>query len=109
MFQFFNCFFLLNLNDCHILDPANENMEYTPAVDVSELIKHDEVMKHFKLGPNGALIYCMEFLETNIKWLITKVLNLKDHYLIFDCPGQVSYSIVFKFSLFCIQIIHFMK
>ncbi|XP_012234516.1 GPN-loop GTPase 2 [Linepithema humile] len=71
------------------IDPANENMEYTPAVDISELIKHEEVMKHFKLGPNGALIYCMEFLETNVKWLITKVLNLKDHYLIFDCPGQV--------------------
>ncbi|KYN18518.1 GPN-loop GTPase 2 [Trachymyrmex cornetzi] len=71
------------------IDPANENMEYTPAADISELIKHEEVMTHFGLGPNGALIYCMEFLETNIKWLITKVLNLKDHYLIFDCPGQV--------------------
>ncbi|XP_011064923.1 PREDICTED: GPN-loop GTPase 2 isoform X2 [Acromyrmex echinatior] len=64
-------------------------MEYTPAADISELIKHEEVMSHFRLGPNGALVYCMEFLETNIKWLITKVLNLKDHYLIFDCPGQV--------------------
>jgi len=73
-----------------LLDPANENMEYTPAVDISELIKHEEVMTHFGLGPNGALVYCMEFLETNVKWLITKVLNLKNHYLIFDCPGQVS-------------------
>ncbi|XP_025987373.1 GPN-loop GTPase 2 [Solenopsis invicta] len=71
------------------IDPANENMEYTPAADICELIKHEEVMTHLKLGPNGALVYCMEFLETNIKWLITKILNLKDHYLIFDCPGQV--------------------
>ncbi|XP_012537753.2 GPN-loop GTPase 2 [Monomorium pharaonis] len=71
------------------IDPANENMEYTPAADISELIKHEEVMTHFGLGPNGALVYCMEFLETNVKWLIAKVLNLKDHYLIFDCPGQV--------------------
>ena len=70
-------------------DPANENMEYTPAVDISELIKHEEVMSHCRLGPNGALVYCMEFLEANVKWLITKILNLKDHYLIFDCPGQV--------------------
>lgn len=66
-------------------------MTYTPAVNIFELIKQEEVMEHFGLGPNGALIYCMEFLETNIKWLITKVLNLKDYYLIFDCPGQVSY------------------
>ncbi|KAL0124240.1 hypothetical protein PUN28_006233 [Cardiocondyla obscurior] len=64
-------------------------MEYTPAVDISELIKHEEVMTHFGLGPNGALVYCMEFLETNVNWLVTKVLNLKDYYLIFDCPGQV--------------------
>lgn len=71
------------------IDPANENMKYTPAVDISELIKHEEVMLHYRLGPNGALVYCMEFLEANVKWLITKVLNLKDHYLIFDCPGQV--------------------
>ncbi|OAD46960.1 GPN-loop GTPase 2 [Eufriesea mexicana] len=72
---------------CH--DPANENMEYIPSVDISELIKHEEVMAHYGLGPNGALVYCMEFLEANIKWLITKLLNLRDHYLIFDCPGQL--------------------
>ncbi|XP_014482167.1 PREDICTED: GPN-loop GTPase 2 [Dinoponera quadriceps] len=71
------------------IDPANENMEYTPAVDISELIRHEEVMTHFGLGPNGALVYCMEFLETNIQWLIAKILNLKDRYFIFDCPGQV--------------------
>ncbi|XP_025159590.1 GPN-loop GTPase 2 isoform X2 [Harpegnathos saltator] len=64
-------------------------MEYTPTVDISELIQHEEVMTHFGLGPNGALIYCMEFLETNVQWLIAKILNLKDYYIIFDCPGQV--------------------
>lgn len=70
-------------------DPANENMEYTPLVDISELIKHEEVMLEYGLGPNGALVYCMEFLEANVKWLINKILNLKDYYLIIDCPGQV--------------------
>lgn len=71
------------------IDPANENMEYTPLIDISELIKHDEVMSEFGLGPNGALVYCMEFLEANVRWLISKILNLKDYYLIIDCPGQV--------------------
>lgn len=71
------------------LDPANENMKYVPAVDISELVKHDQVMTTYRLGPNGALIYCMEFLEANINWLIAKILKLKDHYLIIDCPGQV--------------------
>ncbi|XP_063995070.1 GPN-loop GTPase 2 [Diachasmimorpha longicaudata] len=71
------------------MDPANENMEYKAAVDISELIKHNEVMETYNLGPNGALVYCMEFLEKNVDWLIKRVLELKDHYLIFDCPGQI--------------------
>ena len=65
-------------------------MEYTPKIDIIELIKHDEVMSIFKLGPNGALVYCMEFLEANVDWLIKKILNLKDYYFLFDCPGQVT-------------------
>lgn len=64
-------------------------MEYEAKVDISELIKHNEVMDVHGLGPNGALVYCIEFLEANVGWLITKVLNLRDHYIIFDCPGQV--------------------
>lgn len=64
-------------------------MGYKPTVDVSELVKHEEVMKTYKLGPNGALVYCIEFLEKNIDWLIKKILNFKDYYLLIDCPGQV--------------------
>lgn len=64
-------------------------MEYKASVDISELIKHNEVMEKYKLGPNGALVYCMEFLEANISWLIKKILPLKDYYLMFDCPGQI--------------------
>lgn len=72
------------------IDPANENMEYKATVDITELIKHDEVMNTYALGPNGALVYCMEFLEANTDWLIKKILDLKDHYIIIDCPGQVN-------------------
>lgn len=71
------------------IDPANENMEYDASIDISELIKHNEVMEKYKLGPNGALVYCMEFLEANVDWLIKKILVLKDYYIIFDCPGQI--------------------
>lgn len=71
------------------IDPANENMEYKPTIDIADLIKLEEVMSIHKLGPNGALIYCMEFLEANIDWLMKKILNLKDHYFLLDCPGQV--------------------
>jgi GPN-loop GTPase len=71
------------------LDPANENMEYKADVDIMELITVEDVMDKFNLGPNGALMYCMEFLEKNIDWLLQQVTNLPVNYFIFDCPGQV--------------------
>lgn len=71
------------------LDPANEQVPYQAEVDVAELIKLEEVMELYNLGPNGGLVYCMEFLEQNIEWLLTKLNNIKKKYIIIDCPGQV--------------------
>jgi len=72
------------------LDPANENMNYSPAVDVAELVRLEEVMEDMKLGPNGGLIYCMQFLVENYSWLQEKLDCLEEgSYLLFDCPGQV--------------------
>jgi GTPase SAR1 family protein len=71
------------------LDPANDLVPYTAAVDLAELIKLEDVMIQHNLGPNGGLIYCMEYLEANIGWLLEKISTLGDKYLIFDCPGQV--------------------
>ena len=46
-------------------------------------------MNMLSLGPNGSLIYCMEYLEKNLDWLKEKLDAFKDHYFLFDCPGQV--------------------
>ncbi|KAK7288476.1 hypothetical protein RIF29_01936 [Crotalaria pallida] len=47
-------------------------------------------MAEHSLGPNGGLVYCMDYLEKNIDWLQAKLEPLlKDHYLLFDFPGQV--------------------
>lgn len=72
------------------LDPANDLVPYVPAIDISELITLEEVMDKLKLGPNGGLIYCMEYLEKNIDWLIEKLKKIpKQHYILMDFPGQV--------------------
>ena len=71
------------------IDPANENIPYEPDVDISDLIQLEDVMANFKLGPNGGLIYCMEYLEKNFDWLLTKLKSLESNYFIIDCPGQV--------------------
>jgi hypothetical protein len=47
-------------------------------------------MENFELGPNGGVIYCMEYLLNNYEWLQEKISNLNTSYILFDCPGQVS-------------------
>lgn len=75
------------------LDPANENIPYPCALDISTLITLDDVMEEHGLGPNGAMLYCMEYLETNFDWLEEGLQELgKDAYVLFDLPGQVELS-----------------
>ncbi|CAK9234220.1 unnamed protein product [Sphagnum troendelagicum] len=72
------------------LDPANDQLPYECAVNIEELIKLEDVMAQYDLGPNGGLVFCMDYLEKNIDWLKDKLEPLmKDHYLLFDFPGQV--------------------
>lgn len=72
------------------LDPANENMNYKAEVDVAELVRLEDVMDTMKLGPNGGLVYCMQFLLQNFAWLEGKLDAMEDGaYLLLDCPGQV--------------------
>lgn len=50
-------------------------------------------MKELGLGPNGAMIYCMEYLEENFDWLEERLEDLGDQaYVAFDLPGQVELS-----------------
>ncbi|XP_071993140.1 GPN-loop GTPase 2 isoform X1 [Engystomops pustulosus] len=70
------------------LDPAGED-EPGAAVTLQELLALTEVMSELHLGPNGALLYCMEYLQGNLDWLKDRLLSLRGSYLLFDCPGQV--------------------
>lgn len=69
------------------LDPANDLVDFD--WDISDLVSLEKVVEEYNLGPNAALIYCMEFLEANITWLIDAVNQHKDKYLLIDFPGQV--------------------
>ncbi|CAN0343065.1 unnamed protein product [Hapterophycus canaliculatus] len=47
-------------------------------------------MEELELGPNGGLVYCMEYLLDNMDWLKDELDKFDDEeYIIFDCPGQV--------------------
>ena len=75
------------------LDPANENIPYPCAIDISSLITLQDAMNEHGLGPNGAMLYCMEYLEANYDWLEDRLKELgPDAYVLFDLPGQVELS-----------------
>lgn len=73
------------------LDPAAEVFNYQPAVDIRELIHVDDIMedKELKFGPNGALVYAMEYLMENLDWLTERLGTMEDDYILFDTPGQI--------------------
>ncbi|OBZ77264.1 GPN-loop GTPase 2 [Grifola frondosa] len=50
-------------------------------------------MNEHELGPNGGMLYCMEYLEANYDWLEERLKELgSDEYILFDLPGQVELS-----------------
>ena len=73
------------------LDPAAEHFSYDVAFDIRDLITLDDVAEELKLGPNGGLIYCMQYLVEHMDWLEDKLSEFSrdDVYIMFDCPGQI--------------------
>jgi hypothetical protein len=75
------------------LDPANDSIPYPSPINISELITLKRIMDDYGLGPNGGMLYAMEYLEANFDWLEAKLNELgKDVYILFDLPGQVELS-----------------
>lgn len=73
------------------LDPAAEYFEYNPLADIRDLIHVDDVMEDesLHLGPNGGLVFCMEYLNQNLDWLDSALGDSEGDYVLFDCPGQI--------------------
>ena len=60
----------------------------TISPDIRDLITLEDVMEELKVGPNGGLVYCMEFLLSNLDWLESEIGEDGDEYILFDCPGK---------------------
>lgn len=41
-----------------------------------------------RFGPNGGLVFCMEYLANNLDWLEESLGHVDDDYILFDCPGE---------------------
>eukprot|EP00026_Physarum_polycephalum_P014409 Phypoly_transcript_14922.p1 GENE.Phypoly_transcript_14922~~Phypoly_transcript_14922.p1 ORF type:complete len:225 (+),score=29.44 Phypoly_transcript_14922:273-947(+) len=46
-------------------------------------------MDELAYGPNGGLVYAMEYLIENMEWFLEELGDYDDDYLIIDCPGQI--------------------
>jgi len=79
------------------LDPAVRNVAYPVNVDIRDTVNYKEVMKHFGLGPNGAIMTSLNLFATKFD----QVLGLLDKrapdldYVLVDTPGQIE---VFNWS-----------
>ncbi|XP_055963155.1 GPN-loop GTPase 3-like [Sorex fumeus] len=73
------------------LDPAAEHFNYDVMADIWELIEVDDVLKDgsLRFGPNGGLLFCMEYFANNFEWLENCLGHIEDDYIVFDCPACV--------------------
>ena len=77
------------------LDPAAEELNYSCDIDIRELISVENVMEEMDYGPNGALIFCIQYLMQNMTWLKDNIVTFpEDSYYLFDCPGKYYYRFI---------------
>lgn len=78
------------------LDPAVLDTLYEPNLDIRDTIKYKDVMNQNNLGPNGAIITCLNLFATNIHKVV-ELLDKKEglDYVVIDTPGQLE---VFSWS-----------
>ncbi|CRG95990.1 XPA binding protein 1, putative [Plasmodium gallinaceum] len=79
------------------LDPAVKYLQYPTNIDIRDSIKYHEIMKEYKLGPNGAIMTCLNLFATRFDKVIEILEKRKQklNYIIVDTPGQIE---VFNWS-----------
>ena len=72
------------------LDPAVMDTLYEPNLDIRDTVKYKEVMVSNNLGPNGAILTCLNLFSTNIDKVISILENKTDlDFIVTDTPGQL--------------------
>jgi len=74
---------------CVNLDPAADDLQYEPVIDVRTAINVKEIMDTLGYGPNGALVHCMEELVSDMTWFDDQIGEHEYDYLLIDLPGQI--------------------
>ena len=72
------------------LDPAAEVFKYRCDIDIRDMVSLDDVQELMNYGPNGGLVYCMEYLIDHIDEFLEDLSEFADDsFVLFDMPGQI--------------------
>lgn len=71
------------------MDPAVENMEYLPDIDVREYVFVRNILEKYGLGPNGAIIASMDMVLEHLGQLEKEFEEFDEGYILIDTPGQM--------------------
>eukprot|EP00871_Galdieria_phlegrea_P001726 jgi/Galph1/2554/GphlegSOOS_G1224.1 len=73
------------------LDPAVIQIPYEPHVDIRDTLNYKDVQRDLQLGPNGAILTCLNLFATRIDQLLDLLESRKEKVdtFVVDTPGQV--------------------
>lgn len=71
------------------LDPAAFSTKMPLHYDIRDSISIEKLMKDKKMGPNGAILTCLNLFVTKIDCFVEKIESVAPKYTIIDTPGQV--------------------
>ncbi|XP_037935670.1 GPN-loop GTPase 1-like [Teleopsis dalmanni] len=74
------------------LDPACRETPYHCNIDIRDTVNYKEVMKQYKLGPNGGIVTSLNLFATKFEKVVELIKNAgqKGHkWCIIDTPGQI--------------------
>ncbi|XP_050299400.1 GPN-loop GTPase 1 isoform X2 [Anthonomus grandis grandis] len=78
------------------LDPACINLPYFANIDIRDTVNYKEVMKQYKLGPNGAIVTSLNLFSTKFSEVINFIGKTGNEHCVLDTPGQIE---VFAWSV----------
>lgn len=72
------------------LDPAVLEVPYDPDIDIRDAVPYKDTMAKYQLGPNGAILTCLNLYAAQFDQVVSELEAIKDHQLaLFDTPGQI--------------------
>ena len=70
------------------IDPAARLLPYVPNVDIRDIVDYQELIETHSLGPNGAILTCLNLFAAKVDQWVHKLKGVSD-YILVDPPGQM--------------------